>query len=187
MTALLVALAAVAGPPASAAAAPGKTGPVRVDADEVHYAFQKREVIFTGAPVVLRREDATLNCRRLVATNDARGQVAHAVCSGDVKFTRGDRIVTCEKATYDEAEARLICDGNPVLRDGPSEARGKRLVYDLRSDEAKLEGEPGKPVQIVAPGASFEQRRRELDAKRKPVPSAAPPSGRSGVEGGAGK
>ena len=38
----------------AARAAPGE-GPVRVDADEVHYVFQRREVVFTGKPVVLTR------------------------------------------------------------------------------------------------------------------------------------
>lgn len=182
MIPLLLVLASAAGPSASASAAPGKSGPVRVDADEVHYAFQKREVIFTGAPVVLRRDDATLNCRRLVATNDERGQIAHAVCSGDVKFTRGERIVTCEKATYDEAEARLLCEGNPVLKDGPSEARGKRLVYDLRADEAKMES----PI-VTIPGGQVDAHRKGIGTKRKPVPSVAPPTGRPEVEGGGAK
>jgi lipopolysaccharide export system protein LptA len=171
MAALLVALASAAGPATSAARAPVGTaspaGPVRVDADQVHYAFQRHEVIFTGTPVTLRREDATLTCRRLVAKNDASGQIAHAVCSGDVKLTTRERIVTCERATYDDAEARIVCDGNPVLKEGPSEARGAKLVYDLRSDEVRLEGEPGNPVRVSTPSANFEQKRREADSRRK--------------------
>lgn len=142
-------------------AAPGE-GPVRVDADEVHYVFQRREVVFTGKPVVLTRQDARLTCERLVAKNDARGQIAQAVCSGDVRFASGARIVTCERATYEAAAARLVCEGNPVLKDGPSEARGRRLVYDLRADEARLEG-----AKIVLPGDEVDARRRELEQRRK--------------------
>jgi lipopolysaccharide export system protein LptA len=156
--------------PSASAAAPRGTGaprtagegPVRVDADEVHYAFQRREVVFTGKPVVLTRQDARLTCERLVAKNDERGQIAHAVCSGDVRFVRGERLVTCERATYDAAAARLVCEGNPVLRDGPSEARGTRLVYDLRPDEVRLEG-----AKIVLPGDQVDARRRELEERRK--------------------
>jgi lipopolysaccharide export system protein LptA len=147
---------------AGAGRAAAGEGPVRVDADEVHYAFQRREVVFTGKPVVLTRQDARLTCERLVAKNDARGQIAQAVCSGDVRFVRGDRLVTCEKATYEAAAARLVCEGSPVLRDGPSEARGTRLVYDLRSDEARLEG-----AKIVLPGDQVDVRRRELEERRK--------------------
>jgi lipopolysaccharide export system protein LptA len=145
----------------AARAAPGE-GPVRVDADEVHYVFQRREVVFTGKPVVLTRQDARLTCEKLVAKNDARGQIAQAVCSGDVRFARGTRIVTCERATYEAAAARLVCEGDPVLKDGPSEARGRRLVYDLRADEARLEG-----AKIVLPGGEVDARRRELEERRK--------------------
>jgi len=145
----------------AARAAPGE-GPVRVDADEVHYVFQRREVVFTGKPVVLTRQDARLTCEKLVAKNDARGQIAQAVCSGDVRFARGARIVTCERATYEAAAARLVCEGDPVLKDGPSEARGRRLVYDLRADEVRLEG-----AKIVLPGDEVDARRRELEERRK--------------------
>ncbi len=156
--ALLFALASLAGPPATTAA----PTPVRVDADQVHYAFQRREVTFTGTPVTLRRDDATLTCRRLVAKNDAQGQIAQATCTGDVRFTRGTRLVTCERATFDNAAARIVCEGNPVLHDGPSEARGTRLIYELRSDEARLEG-----AKITLPGSEVETRQRELEERRK--------------------
>lgn len=153
--------AASAAARSSTAAAAGE-GRVRVDADEVHYAFQKREVTFTGNPVVLTRADARLTCARLVAKNDAQGEIAHAVCTGDVRFMRGERLVTCEKATYEAAAARLVCEGEPVLKDGPSEAHGTRLVYDLRADEARLEG-----AKIVMPAQEVEARQRAFEAQRK--------------------
>ena len=158
--ALLVALAALAAPPAAEMA---RRTPVRVDADEGQYAFQKHEVTFSGKrPVTLTREDATLVCRRIVAKTGETGQVVAAVCSGDVRFTRGARIVTCEQATYDDAAERVVCEGNVVLRDAGSEAHGAKLVYDLRTDQAKLEG-----AVITLPGAEIEQRRQAMDERRK--------------------
>ena len=159
--ATLLALASLAGP-TSTPAAGARSPKVFVDAAEAQYAFQKREVVFTGAPVTLRREDATLTCKRLVAKNDERGQVAHAVCTGDVRFVRGERIVTCERATFENAAGTVVCDGSPVLHDGPSEARGTRLVYDLKGDEVRLEG-----AKITMPGETVEQRQKELERRRK--------------------
>jgi lipopolysaccharide export system protein LptA len=155
---LLAALAAVAAPAAEA-------NPVRVAASEVLYAFRKREVTFSGTaakPVTLTRDDATLTCRRLVARTDESGQIATAACSGDVRFTRGDRVVTCERALFETALDRVTCEGNPVLKDAGTEARGTRLVYELRSDEAKLEG-----ARITLPGDEVEARRREIEARRQ--------------------
>lgn len=158
--ALLLALAtavATAGPGAA------RRSPVRVDADEVQYAFQRHEVTFSGKrPVTLTRGDATLTCKRIVAHTDEAGQIATATCTGDVRFTRGVRTVTCDQATFENATDRVVCEGNPVIREGGSEARGTRLVYDLRADEAKLEG-----AVITLPGEEIEQRRRDADARRK--------------------
>lgn len=157
---LLAALSGAAVPAAEAA----RPAPVRVDADEVHYAFQKREVTFTGKdakPVVLTRDDATLTCKRLVAKTDDAGQIVTAACAGDVRLTRGARVVTCDHATFEAALDRVTCEGNPVLRDGGSEVKATRLVYELRSDEAKAEG-----ARITLPGEEVERRRRELEERR---------------------
>ena len=137
-----------------------------MDAAEVRYAFQRREVVFTGKPVTLTREDARLTCARLVAKNDEAGEIATATCEGDVRFLRGERVVTCTRATYDNAAARVTCEGEAVLRDRGSEARGTRLVYELRTDEVKLEGGEG-PVKITLPGEEVDARRRELEQRRK--------------------
>lgn len=169
--ALLTLLAALALPQAQGAriaatpaAEASRAAPVRVDADEVHYAFQKHEVTFTGKgakPVTLTRDDATLTCRRLVAKTDEAGQITTAHCAGDVRFTRGTRVVTCDHATFEAAVDRVICEGDPVLRDGAAEVRATRLVYELRSDEAKAEG-----AKITLPGEEVEQRRKELERRR---------------------
>jgi lipopolysaccharide export system protein LptA len=161
--AALLALALLAAPaPRGREAMPH--GPVRVDADEAQYAFQRREVVFSGKrPVVLTREDATLTCRKIVAKTDEAGQIVAASCVGDVRLERGARLVTCDNATFEEAAERVICVGNCVLKDSGSEARGNRLVYDLRADEVKLED----AVRITLPGEEIEQRRRAVEEKRK--------------------
>jgi len=165
VTGLLLALALAAPPSPDAAGA----GPVRVDAEEVHYAFQKREVTFTGKrPVTMTRDDTTLTCLKLVAKNDEAGQIVTAVCQGAVKVVRGERTVTCDEATFDNAAARVVCEGNTVLRDGGSEARGQRLVYELRTDEVNLLGRDGAPVVITLPGGQVDAlSRKKGEARRK--------------------
>jgi len=174
-----LALAALGAQPAGV---PGKTGPVRVDAAEVKYLYPKRQAIFSGAPVRLTRDDAVLTCRRLVATNDEAGRIVRAVCSGDVHLTRGPRVVSCDTAVYEDAAARVTCDGSPVvLKDGETEARGERLVYDLGTDEVtlgKASAQSGSSVVITAPGDEIEQRQKELEQRRGKAPAvqAVPPA-----------
>ena len=109
--------------------------------------------------MTLTREDAVLTCRKLVAENDDQGRIRQAVCSGDVKLTRGTRVVTCETATFEEKAARVTCAGNPVLRDGESVMRGDVLVYDLAGDQATLSGAKG--VIVPPPGAELGPRKRK--------------------------
>jgi lipopolysaccharide export system protein LptA len=157
-----VALAALAAVPATGI--PGRA-PVRVDADAVRYAFQRREVTFTGTPakpVTLTRDDAKLTCRRLVAQTDAGGRIISAACTGEVRFVRGARAVTCDRATFEDIRDRIVCDGNAVLRDGGSEARGTQLVYELATDEVQL-----ADGVVTLPGEQIEDRRKALETRRK--------------------
>ena len=170
--------------PISATAA-GKTVPATVDADVIRYNWTTRKVTMLGKPfVTLTREGMTLTCRRLVGDNDASGQLARATCEGDVKLVRSTRIVTCERAIYDRDAARVICEGNPVLRDGETVARGKRLTYLLTADEVLLE----EAVQATVPTSQIEQaqKRPAPDATGKPAPApakaaAAPPKPAGGA------
>jgi lipopolysaccharide export system protein LptA len=162
--AVALAFAALAGAAAPAAEA-ARAAPVRVDAENVVYAFQKREVTFSGKdgrPVTMTRDGARLTCQKLVAQNDAAGQIVSAVCSGDVHFTSGARSATCERATYDGPADRVVCEGNPLLRDGGSEARGSRLVYDLKNDQANLEN-----AVVTIPPDQVDQKQKALEARRK--------------------
>jgi lipopolysaccharide export system protein LptA len=164
--AVAIVLSALSGaPPAPAAAEVARASPVRVDAENVVYAFQKREVTFTGKdgkPVVMTRDDARLACQKLVAHTDEAGQIVGATCSGDVRLTRGTKVVTCEHATFDGPANRVVCEGNPVLKEGGSEARGARLVYELETDQANLEG-----ATITLPGEEVDARQKALDERRK--------------------
>jgi lipopolysaccharide export system protein LptA len=141
--------------------------PVRIDAEEVRYSYRDRTVTFVGRPTVkLTREDATLSCSQVVGENDAQGRLTRATCTGDVKLTRGGRVVTCTTAVYVEASAQVTCrgaTGRPVLlTDGPSTVAGEELVYDLEHDLVTLRG---RVVGDIVPPPKMAPPRRE-EAKR---------------------
>jgi lipopolysaccharide export system protein LptA len=145
---------------AAVTAAPPPSPPVQVDADEVQYLYREQKVVFVGKPLVrLTREDAVLTCRRLVAENDEQGRIRKAVCTGDVRLSRGPRVVTCQTATYEERSATVTCTGDPELRDGESVMRGERLTYDLREDKVVLSSAKG--TVVPRPGAELAPRPRK--------------------------
>ena len=160
--ALVLALSAPADGKAPARASSGtaagaKTGtaarsapvpPTHVQAALADYLYKERRTILTGQPLVtFTREDAILVCRKAVAENDAQGEIQHATCEGDVKLTRGDRVVTCARATFEAASGKVVCRGDPVLRDGASVLHCEEVVYDLDQDRVLAKQVTGTLVQ----------------------------------------
>ena len=153
-----LALTAPSPSPKAAAAAPA----THVQAASADYDYKRRRTIMTGAPLVtLTRDDATLVCKKLVADSDDTGQIRHATCDGDVKLTRGEREVTCAHATYEASTGKVVCVGDPVLKDGASVIHCEELVYDLDEDRVALKQPKGTLVQ--KPG-------QELPVARKRAP-----------------
>lgn len=153
-----------------ASAAPGLSrlpaaggGEVTVSAERVKYALKQHRIDYTGNPVRLTRGADVLTCKRLSAQLDEAEQVKEAICEGDVRFVRADKVVTCEKAVYDEAASRLTCEGKPELRSGPLSATGTKLVYDLARDEVTMDN-----VQGNVPSGEADARLKELQARRRP-------------------
>jgi lipopolysaccharide transport protein LptA len=158
---LLWALSAVTKPTSAAADAVS----VQVDAHQIQYRSKQRQIVFLGKPLVrLKRQDATLMCHRLVANNDDKGQIATADCTGDVRLERGEQIVTCATATFDNAAGEVVCRGNPVIiRDGQSVMRGDKLTYDLDSGNAVLTGRPASGQVVPKPGEQTVRRKKKAE------------------------
>jgi lipopolysaccharide export system protein LptA len=161
VTALLTALALWAGP--TLLKLPSASGgTVDLEADRGKYSMRERRMDFTGAPVKLTRGDAVLTCRHLVALQDEADRITTATCEGDVRFVRADKVITCEKATYDDPAARLTCAGSPVLKSGAVIVTGNLLVYDLERDEATLDDVKGN-----LPGDQADAREKALQSRHR--------------------
>jgi len=145
----------------SAVAAP--TPPTRVEADAIEYLYKEHRTVMTGRPfVTFRRADATLVCRKMVSDHNQEGDIYHAVCEGDVKLTRGEKFVTCKRATYDAETSRIVCRGDPVLHDGKSIMYCDEVIYDIERDKVFLKQSKGTIFQ--KPGQVLSKRK---DAKEK--------------------
>lgn len=164
MTATLAILALLAAPSLTRLPATGG-GTVTISAEKVRYIFPRHRIEYTGNPVRLTRGDAVLTCKRLGAQLDEADQVQTATCEVDVRFVRADKVVTCEKATYDEAASRLTCEGKPVIHSGGLAATGSRLVYDLERDEVTMDD-----VQGMLPGDQADQKVQAFQQRRKARP-----------------
>lgn len=163
----LALLAALAAPGVSKAssvsklAAPGG-GTITISAQLAKYNLTKRLIDYTGNPVRLTRGDEVLVCKHLTAQLDETDKVQQAICEGDVRFDRGDKTITCDKATYEEAASRLTCEGHAVMKSGGLTARGTKVVYDIVPDEVTMNEVTGD-----LPGNKADAALRQQQARRK--------------------
>jgi lipopolysaccharide export system protein LptA len=167
--ATLALLAALSAPPALAKLPAAGGGELTVSARQFRYNFQKRQLEYEGEPVRVTRGDSVLTCKRLSAQLDEAGQVTRGVCQGDVRFVRADKVVLCEKATYEAAAARLTCEGKPTIQSGTISATGALLVYDLDKDEVTMTESVGK-----MPSAQVDQLQATQEKKKKKAGGSKP-------------
>ena len=137
----------------------------------LHGVIRAHRTEFLGSPVKMERGDATLTCKKLVAQQDDKDVFQTATCEGDVRFVRGDRVVTCEKATYDDPKALLTCEGSPEIHIGKSVFRGSVLVYDVGKDEFYGEKITGEVDSAIVDGAV-----KKKGARAEPQPKAKEPT-----------
>jgi len=158
---LALALALLAAPTVASLPVAGG-GQVTVSAKQFKYNFQRQRLEYTGDPVRFTRGDSRLACKRLVASLEKGGEVREATCEGDVRFERGDKVVTCEKAIYQAAAQRLTCEGKPAIKTPELSATGSLLVYDLASDEVTMDAPAGSvPASVVDPKVKQYQEKRK--------------------------
>lgn len=80
------------------------------------------------------------------------GDIDRMEAEGDVYFVTPTEVARGDKAVYTSANDTIVITGNVVLTRGEDVGRGTRLVIDLNTNHATLEGGPtGRPRVIVYP------------------------------------
>lgn len=80
------------------------------------------------------------------------GDIDRMEAEGDVYFVTPTEVARGDKAVYTASNDTIVITGNVVLTRGEDVGRGTRLVIDLNTNHATLEGGPtGRPRVIVYP------------------------------------
>lgn len=180
--------------PAAAPAQPGApnaaggSGPITIDADRLEVLDKDKRAIFTGN-VVAVRGDMTVRSSAMTVFYDGdlaggQGQVKPSAApsgsnqsvrriemTGKVFFNQRDQQATGDNAVYERATETLVLTGNVVLTQCQNVVTGPRLVVNLRTNQAQVEGAPGSRVRsIIVPGDNQPQG-------GAPAAGAQPPCG----------
>jgi lipopolysaccharide export system protein LptA len=162
--------AAKSGQPVSILPGGDAKSPISIEADQLQYFEKEGKAIYNGHVVVVQGE-TRLSCSRLSilmdksrsaattaqekpaapAGGDASSGLKHMDCAGPVKVSSKTQTATAENGSYDKERNEVVLSGHVVLTDGRNVTKGDRLVYDLNTGQAVVQG--GRVQGLFLPGS----------------------------------
>jgi lipopolysaccharide export system protein LptA len=124
--------------------------PVAYGADSVEYGPNR--IILRG------RAEATQGGNRfradtLTLVSGEGGDLQRAEAAGTVYFVTPDQSMRGDRAVYNLGNGEIVVTGNVVLTQGKNVLTGSRLVYNINTEAARMDGAPrgaaGSRVQGV--------------------------------------
>lgn len=129
---------------------------VRADASKqpVQYGADGGEYTPTG--FALRgRAELTQGGNRLRADAitgvTANGDLSRVEATGNVYFVTPDQSMRGDRAVYTLGNAEVVVTGDVVLTQGKNVLTGSRLVYNVRTETARMEGGGGRVQGVFYP------------------------------------
>ena len=136
--------------------------PISIEADKLDYFQKEGKAIYDGHVVVVQG-DTKLVCSKLTIFMDkpAAGAAAltepvkaeagaagaasssglkHMDCAGPVRVDSKTQTATADSGSYDKGRGNVVLTGHVVLSDGRNVTTGDRLVYDLATGQAAVQG-----------------------------------------------
>ena len=137
---LLVAVAPASGQQGGRAGF-NSNSPVDVDADRIEVQDRADRAIFSGN-VIVRQGNMTMNAARLTVfyTNTSGVNVERLVAQGGVTLRTPGETARGSTAIYDVDRRLVTMTGGVNLTQGQNRVQGGRLVLDLNSPRAVMDG-----------------------------------------------
>lgn len=128
--------------------------PIQFEAEALEVREQDSMAIFTGN-VVVRQNQTVLKTEKLTVyyTGEGKGEGAQQVkrleATGKVLVTSGPQTASGDAAVFDTAANTIVVNGNVILTQGDNVIRGPRLVINIDSGQARMEG--GRVQMLIEP------------------------------------
>lgn len=117
--------------------------PIDVQADRLELDQKTGKVRFEGN-VRATQGQLHMRCNRLVAKYQKDGGLGDLHATGGVKVTQGALSATARSARYFHADKRLELTGDPIVRRGPDELKGAKIVYWPEQERLVVEQARGR-------------------------------------------
>ncbi len=129
--------------------------PIQIEADRLEVREEEKLAIYAGNVRVRQGETVLMTAQlRVYYTGDATGAapgsgVSRIEARNRVIIQSGSQTATGDTAVFEMAADRITLTGNVVLTKGDDIVRGEKLVVDLKSRKARMEG--GRVQTILTP------------------------------------
>lgn len=153
--ALLLAGSALAQSGTSALKGHNSNAPVEVAADRIEVQDRADRAIFSGN-VVATQDELTLNAARVTVAYSGGGgiEIERLDASGGVTVRSPSETARGEYAVYDLGRRLITLVGGVELNQGANVVRGGRLVIDLDTGRAVVDGSAsGAPAGVTGEGS----------------------------------
>lgn len=139
-------------------------GPVTIGARQLEFDYRTRTLTYQGE-VVVTQADLTLRSDVLRVTLDesARDAIREVVAEGNVRVTQGARTASGGRAVFDQQKRTVTLTEDAILRDGPNEVAGERVVVYLDEQRSVVEGGQRRVKAVLFPSGSSEDKRAKAD------------------------
>lgn len=159
--------------------------PISIDADRLDVFDKEGRAVFTGNVVAVQGE-TNMRCTEMevfyeskrgekgggkpgqtaaAGTSDAQpaggglaqdSNIKKILCKGPVTIKTAKQTATGDRAEFDRVANKVYLTGNATLADGPNVTRGQRVVYNLTTQVANVEG--GRVRALIVPGSSDKEK-----------------------------
>ena len=135
---------ALAGDPSGPLAGKGR---FVIDSDTMEALGDGKIIIFKGR--VSARDDFILCSDELRITYNDANEIKEIVALGSVRLFQGGRIATAGKAEFDREKRTIVFLGEPRISQCGDVVSGNRIIYNMDTESAVVEGGEGARVRAV--------------------------------------
>lgn len=128
-------------------------GPVHVESSTLEFEYRTGQLRYQGG-VKVNQADIELTSDTLTVTLDVRqgGRPREIVAEGNVRIVSGERVATGGRAVFDHDKQTITLSEEAVLRDGPNEVAGDRVVVFLNEQRSVVDGGGERVRATLFPG-----------------------------------
>lgn len=113
-----------------------RKGPIVITAEKL--SAEATKALFEGN-VVAKTDDLTMHADKMLVYYAEGNKVKKIEADGNIRLTRGGRVVTSSKALFLADEEKIILTGDPRAVEGENIVTGTKIIYMIKENKSIIE------------------------------------------------